>query len=211
MIVSIGEFVARTACRQTRAWQITIPSAEDLSISVNLSVKEFSKPNLFDQMRGMLVETGLDPRHLKIEITESAIMESIDFATKTLKQLREMNIQLSIDDFGTGYSSLSYLHRFPMNNLKIDQAFVRDMLTTHESEQIFKTIVLLAKALKMDVIAEGIEDEVQHDLLRGIMCEYGQGYYFSKPLSAPDMEDLLKKDPCWMEGDGVVEAELVEE
>ena len=211
MIVPIGEFVARTACRQTRAWQITIRSAENLSISVNLSVKEFSKPNLFGQMRDMLVETGLDPRHLKIEITESAIMESIDFVTRTLKQLREMNIQLSIDDFGTGYSSLSYLHRFPMNNLKIDQAFIRDMMTTHESEQIVKTIVLLAKALEMDVIAEGIEEEVQRDLLRGIMCEYGQGYLFSKPLTAPDMEELLKKDPCWIEEDVVVEAEAVED
>lgn len=184
---------------------------EHLSVSINLSVKEFSKPNLFEHMRDMLVETGLDPRHLKIEITESAIMESIDFVTKTLKELRELNIQLSIDDFGTGYSSLSYLHRFPMNNLKIDQAFIRDMMTTHESEQIVKTIVLLAKALEMDVIAEGIEEEAQRDLLRGIMCEYGQGYYFSKPLTGPDMEELLKEDPCWLEEESLVEVEAVED
>ncbi len=197
MIVAMGKSIMRAACRQTRAWQIKIPHAANLRASVNLSVKEFSKPALVNSISGILEETGLEPRCMKIEITESAIMESIEFVTKTLKALREMSIELSIDDFGTGYSSLSYLHRFPMNTLKIDQAFVREMHIAPENLQIIKTIITLAHALDMTVIAEGIEDETQLNILRELGCEYGQGFLFSKPLAPAEAEVLLASDPTW--------------
>lgn len=197
MIVAIGEFVLRTSCRQLREWQTTIPGQEDLMISVNLSVKEFSKPQLIGGIADTLTETDVLPRHLKLEITESALMESVEFVTRTLRQLREMGIQLAIDDFGTGYSSLSYLHRFPMHVLKVDQAFIRDMSTSHESAQIVKTVLLLAQALSMSTIAEGIEEESQASVLRSLHCEAGQGYFFSKPLPAPEATALLNQPPTW--------------
>jgi EAL domain-containing protein (putative c-di-GMP-specific phosphodiesterase class I) len=191
MIVPIGEFVMRQACRQTRAWQIKHPDVSNLRISVNLSVHEFSKPNLVETMERILFESGLDPRFLKLEITESAIMESIDFVTRTLKMLRERQIELSIDDFGTGYSSLCYLHRFPMDTLKIDQAFVREMHTTDENFHIVRTIVTLAQALNMSVVAEGIETEQQAEDLTRLGCEFGQGFLFSRPVSANQAETLI--------------------
>lgn len=166
-------------------------------ISVNLSVKEFSKPNLIGGIADILTESDVSPRHLKLEITESALMESVEFVTRTLRQLREMGIQLAIDDFGTGYSSLSYLHRFPMHVLKVDQAFIRDMSTSHESAQIVKTVLLLAQALSMSTIAEGIEEESQASVLRSLHCEAGQGYFFSKPLPATQATALLNQPPVW--------------
>jgi EAL domain-containing protein (putative c-di-GMP-specific phosphodiesterase class I) len=153
--------------------------------------------DLVKSIQNTLADTGLDPRWLKLEITESAIMESVELVAKTLKVLRGMHIELAIDDFGTGYSSLSYLHRFPMNILKVDRAFVRDMHVTPESMQIVRTIVLLARALQMPVIAEGIEDASQLQALRDLSVEFGQGYLFSKPLEASAAADLLAQDPVW--------------
>jgi EAL domain-containing protein (putative c-di-GMP-specific phosphodiesterase class I) len=197
MIVPIGEYVLRTSCIQLRTWQSSIADHSDLMISVNLSVKEFSKPNLIASITDILTETGVEPRHLKLEITESALMESVEFVTRTLRQLRDMGIQLAIDDFGTGYSSLSYLHRFPMHTLKVDQAFIREMATSRESEQIVKTVLLLAQALAMSTIAEGIEDLNQAQALRALRCESGQGYFFSKPVPADRATDLLIQPPDW--------------
>jgi diguanylate cyclase (GGDEF)-like protein/PAS domain S-box-containing protein len=199
MIVAIGEFVLRTSCRQLRVWQTTIPGQSDLVISVNLSVKEFSKANLIGTIADILTETVVQPHHLKLEITESALMESVEFVTRTLRQLRDMGIQLAIDDFGTGYSSLSYLHRFPMHTLKVDQAFIRDMSTSRESEQIVKTVLLLAQALSMSTIAEGIEDADQAEALRELRCESGQGYFFSRPLPVEQITALLNQPPAWFE------------
>ncbi|MBI2431383.1 MAG: EAL domain-containing protein [Candidatus Hydrogenedentes bacterium] len=197
MIVPIGQMVFRQACKQARTWQIKLPRERSLVISVNLSVKDFSQPGLVESVERTLIDTGLEPQFLKLEITESAIMESVDFAIKILKRIREMNVQLAIDDFGTGYSSLSYLNRFPMNTLKIDRAFVRDMDTTRESLQIVKTVVLLAQALEMTVIAEGIETDEQLRVLRELHCEYGQGYYFSPPLEAEAAYKLLAAERVW--------------
>lgn len=197
MIVAIGDFVLRTSCQQLRAWQTSIPGQSSLVISVNLSVKEFSKPNLIASIADILTETVVQPHHLKLEITESALMESVEFVTRTLRQLRDMGIQLAIDDFGTGYSSLSYLHRFPMHTLKVDQAFIRDMSSSRESEQIVRTVLLLAQALSMSTIAEGIEDSTQAEVLRALRCELGQGYFFSRPLPAEQATALLNQTPAW--------------
>jgi diguanylate cyclase (GGDEF)-like protein/PAS domain S-box-containing protein len=197
MIVAIGEFVLRTSCLQLREWRRQCPGQENLMISVNLSVKEFSKANLIGSIADILTETDVSPHHLKLEITESALMESVEFVTRTLRQLRDMGIQLAIDDFGTGYSSLSYLHRFPMHTLKVDQAFIRDMSSSHESGQIVKTVLLLAQALSMSTIAEGIEGESQALALRALHCEAGQGYYFSRPLPAAEATALLNQPPPW--------------
>lgn len=197
MIVALGEFVLRTACAQARAWHEELPRYADLKISVNLSVKEFGKPDLIGSITDILTETRLDPRLLKLEITESALMDSVEFVTRTLRQLRDMGIELLIDDFGTGYSSLSYLHRFPTHTLKIDQSFIRDMQGSHESAQIVRTVVLLARALSMGTIAEGIEEESQARRLRDLECGAGQGYFFSRPLPVEEATALLKSDPVW--------------
>jgi PAS domain S-box-containing protein len=197
LILHIGDWVLRTACRQTRVWQVKLPQARDVVISVNLSAKEFTKAHLVEDVENVLVETGLAPQHLKLEITESAIMDSMETVTRTLGQLRDLEIQLSIDDFGTGYSSLSYLHRFPTNCLKIDQAFIRDMIANPESVQIVKTIVLLAHALDMTIIAEGIETEEQRDMLREFGCEFGQGYFFSPPVTTELTTELLESGASW--------------
>ena len=198
MILPIGEWVLREACRQVRAWQIKIPHTHEVQISVNLAAKEVAKPGLVAAIEQTLGETGLDPRYLKLEITESAIMESMDVVTSALGKLRDMHIQVSIDDFGTGYSSLGYLHRLPANCLKIDRAFIRDMVSNCESTQIVNTIVLLAHALQMTVVAEGIEEEDQLRRLRELGCEFGQGYIFSPPVDAEAATELLRSERSWL-------------
>ncbi|HEY0098479.1 MAG TPA: EAL domain-containing protein, partial [Pyrinomonadaceae bacterium] len=136
-------------------------------------------------------ETKLDPRSLKLEITESVVMENIDTATEMLKQLRALGVQLSIDDFGTGYSSLSYLHRFPIDTLKVDRSFVMRMVDNNENIEIVRTILMLAQNLGMDVVAEGVETKEQLALLRKLGCENGQGYFFSRPVSVGGAEKII--------------------
>ncbi|MDQ1255689.1 MAG: hypothetical protein QG656_282 [Candidatus Hydrogenedentes bacterium] len=197
LILPIGQWVLAEACRQVQQWHEQIPTAASIIISVNLSTKQFQQKDLLGEIARVLEQTGLEPHCLKIEITESAIMDDVEQVNRTLIAMREMGIQLSIDDFGTGYSSLSYLHRFPMNVLKIDQSFVKDLHLTLENWQIVQTILLLARSLKMDVIAEGIETRQQYDQLKEFGCEYGQGYYMSRPLPAKEAEELLKRNPKW--------------
>lgn len=197
MIVGIGEYVFRSACAQARAWQREFPHAAELNISINLSVKEFSRPDLLESIDRTLKETGLDPHHLKLEITESAIMENVEEVSATLMKLRAQHVQLSIDDFGTGYSSLSYLHRLPFNNLKIDQVFVKEMHKSAEDQLIVKTILMLAKNLRMNVIAEGIELQDHLATLCENGCDYGQGYFFARPLSVEDAAALLAQQKVW--------------
>ncbi len=183
LIVALGEWTLHEACRQMHHWQHEFPSQDPMFISVNLSTKQFNQPNLIEQVSDILRTTGLNPRALKLEITESAVMENIEVATEMLRQLRALGVQLSIDDFGTGYSSLSYLHRFPIDTLKIDRSFVSRMSGNNENTEIVRTIVVLAQNLGMDVVAEGVETNEQLALLRQLGCEYGQGYYFSRPVS----------------------------
>ncbi|HVF57372.1 MAG TPA: EAL domain-containing protein [Pyrinomonadaceae bacterium] len=194
-IIAIGEWALFEACRQMRRWQKSFPSESPLFISVNLSSKQFTQPNLIEQVRVILERTRLDPRSLKLEITESAVMENIDTTTEMLRQLRALGVQLSIDDFGTGYSSLSYLHRFPIDTLKIDRSFVTRMVDNSENIEIVRTIVMLAQILGMDVVAEGVETKEQLGLLRKLGCENGQGYYFSRPTSVTEAEKIIN-DTC---------------
>jgi diguanylate cyclase (GGDEF)-like protein/PAS domain S-box-containing protein len=194
LIIPLGAWVLREACRQAREWQLAYPSQEPLTISVNLSGKQFKQPDLVSQIKQTLYQTGLDARFLRLEITESMVMEDAEAATAMLRQLRSLNVQLSIDDFGTGYSSLSYLHRFPVNILKIDKSFVGRMSIDEESLGIVETVITLATKLKMDVVAEGIETREQWDKLKAFQCKYGQGFLFSKPLPTADAAKLLDEE-----------------
>jgi EAL domain-containing protein (putative c-di-GMP-specific phosphodiesterase class I) len=179
------------ACRQMSRWQAEQSVGREVTISVNLSGKQFSQADLMGQVSGALRQTGLAPSNLKLEITESMVMENIETAIDTLGQLRSLGVGLSIDDFGTGYSSLSYLHRFPIDTLKIDRSFVTRMTENSENAEIVRTIVVLAQNLGMDVVAEGVETKEQLGLLRKLGCEHGQGYYFSRPSSEADAERII--------------------
>ena len=197
LIVQIGQWVLEEACRQMGQWQEQYPGARALQISVNLSSKQFVQPDLLGQIKKVLRETGLRPGSLKLEITESVVMENVDIATNMLKQIRALGIELSIDDFGTGYSSLSYLHRFPLNTLKIDRSFVTQMSKNNENTEIVRTIVVLAKNLGMDVIAEGVETKEQLAQLWALDCKYGQGYFFSKPVGWKAATKLVEENKQW--------------
>lgn len=197
LIIPLGQWVLREACRQLRTWQTQFPMKDPLKISVNLSGKQLKELDLIAQIDQILEETGLDGSHLKLEITESVLMDNADTATKMLLQLRARNIQLSVDDFGTGYSSLSYLHRFPVNTLKIDRSFVSQMNPNDRNSEIVRTIVTLAHSLRMDVIAEGVETPEQLSALKILKCEQGQGYFFSKPLTKEAAGKLLAQVPQW--------------
>jgi len=192
MIVEIGQWVLRESCRQMREWQRLSFDNRLLTISVNLSSKQFLQPNLIARVRQTLHETDLDPRCLKLEITESIMMENAEEASEMLVQLRGLGVQLSIDDFGTGYSSLSYLHRFPVNTLKIDRSFVTRMGDAGENSEIVRTILTLASNLGMEVIAEGVETRGQLAQLKAMKCPYGQGFLFSRPVDAAGAAALLR-------------------
>jgi diguanylate cyclase (GGDEF)-like protein/PAS domain S-box-containing protein len=192
LIIQIGQWVLREACQQLRAWQEQFPSDPPLSISVNLSGKQFSQPDLIQCISQTLQETGLDANSLKIEITESAIIENIDDAAMMLKQIKALGVRLSLDDFGTGYSSLSYLHRFPIDTLKIDRSFV-SRINLPKNAEIVKTILTLAGNLGMDVVAEGVETREQVLQLTGLNCEYVQGYLLSKPIDGRAMRELISE------------------
>ncbi len=193
LITEIGDWVLFEACRQMNEWRKLSSSHCPLTISVNLSSKQFTQHNLIERIKETLLTTGLPPQCLKLEITESAVMDNADDAAAMLDQLREMGIQLSIDDFGTGYSSLSYLHRFPVNTLKVDRSFVSRMGEGDENAEIVRTIVTLASNLGMAVIAEGVETEGQHEQLKDLKCDYGQGYLYSRPVTAGAAAELLRE------------------
>lgn len=194
LIVLLGEWVLREACRQMGEWngRLRQLGAEPLVVAVNISSKQFSQPGLVDKVRGTLESLEFEARYLKLEITESVIMENALSAAEMLRQLQELNVQLSIDDFGTGYSSLSSLQQFPLHTLKIDRSFVERLDTESGSSAIIRTIVSLANNLGMDVVAEGIETESQLAKLMTLGCDYGQGYFFSRPLKMQDVDSLLE-------------------
>lgn len=200
LIVPIGQWVLQEACQQFCRWQTQGLAGENgllKTISVNLSTKQLAQPDLLEKIDAVLQETGIPGHCLKLEITESSIMEQENRVAPLLKQLKERQIQLSIDDFGTGYSSLSYLHRFPVDTLKIDQSFVRRLDEQNENIEIIRTIVDLADHLNMDAIAEGIETPEQLDQLRALRCECGQGYFFSKPVDVATISQILAASPSW--------------
>lgn len=193
MILPLGKWILNESCRQLKEWQDENPAAEHLMISVNLSCKQFLQPDLVEQVASALRETGLNPACLKLEITESYIMENTEAAVATMNRLRSLGIEISLDDFGTGYSSLSYLHRLPIDYLKIDRSFVSNMGESKENSEIVYTIIKLAQNLKMKVIAEGIETDEQLAQLHLLNCEYGQGFYFSKPLEAEKTKIFIEE------------------
>jgi EAL domain-containing protein (putative c-di-GMP-specific phosphodiesterase class I) len=181
LIVPIGEWVFAQVCRQLRDWgSLPVPGR----ISVNVSARQFRQPELIDVIQRTVWESGVSPAALGIEITESALMDDPEAAAATLVRLKEMGLTISIDDFGTGYSSLAYLKRFPIDSLKIDRAFVRDIATDPDDAAIVTAIITMAQSLKLDVIAEGVETEEQLNFLRNRGCDAAQGYYFSRPVSA---------------------------
>jgi diguanylate cyclase (GGDEF)-like protein/PAS domain S-box-containing protein len=209
LIISIGEWVLRQACHQMSQWLLNPAVDQNLFMSVNLSGKQFSQPNLVDTITRILDETRLHPRHLKLEITETIVMEDIENAARMLDQLKALGVQLSIDDFGTGYSSLSYLHRFPIDYLKVDRSFVNQMVKNQENLEIVRTIVSLAKSLNMKIIAEGIETNAQLAFLKKLDCQYGQGYLFSKPVDVKKAEEFIFNQAP-VEGDETIQPEVVD-
>jgi len=188
LIVPIGEWVFAQVCRQLRDWGgLSSPGR----ISVNVSARQFRQPALIDVIQRTVRETGVNPTALGIEITESALMDDPEAAAATLLRLKEMGLTISIDDFGTGYSSLSYLKRFPIDSLKIDRSFVRDIATDPDDAAIVTAIITMAQSLKIDVIAEGVETEEQLNFLRNRGCDAAQGYYFSRPVPAEQVRQWL--------------------
>ena len=196
-IIPIGRWVLQEACAQLAKWQREVPAATPLSMSVNLSGKQFSQPDLIEIIKAVLDETDIIPGTLQLEITESAIMEEAQIVTSRLLELRQLGVKLGLDDFGTGYSSLSYLHRFPLDTLKIDRSFVARLLENGENREIVRTIITLGKNLGMAVVAEGVEEAQQLDDLRGLDCQQGQGFLFARPLAADDAARLLREKPRW--------------
>ncbi|MEG3898060.1 EAL domain-containing protein [Microcoleus sp. SVA1_B6] len=188
LIVPVGMVVLKQACQQLRAWHER--GWTELTMSVNFSVRQFACLTLLADIDRVLAETAVNPAHLKLEITESAIMENAQMAIGLTEQLRSRQVQISIDDFGTGYSSLGYLHHFPVDTLKIDRTFVNQIQTRNRNYQVVDTIIKLSNQLKLAVIAEGIETTQQLQWLKQVGCEFGQGYLFSKPLAAAEIERI---------------------
>jgi EAL domain-containing protein (putative c-di-GMP-specific phosphodiesterase class I) len=197
LILPIGMWVLEEACRELRGWQERAPEGDPpLTLAVNLSAKQFAQPDLVERVRRVLAETGVAGATLKLEITEGVIMQNTELVTETLHALKALGVQIHIDDFGTGYSSLSYLHRLPLDALKIDRSFVAPG-ATQESLQLVRTMVALAHALGVAVVTEGVETEELLRELRGLSCEYGQGYLFSRPLPTEGIDALFATDPTW--------------
>lgn len=193
----IDQWVLREACRQMQQWQEEIPTIPPLLISTNMGNKLFSQPNLIQQISQVLTDTGLDALSLKLEITENVLAENDESTIATLLQIKALGVQLSIDDFGTGYSSLSRLHHFPIDELKIDRSFISKIGAGKGNLAITETILTLAKKLGVSEIAEGIETAEQLAYLRELNCAYGQGYFFSKPLTSQAAESLIIAKPQW--------------
>lgn len=197
LIVPIGMWILKRACEQLAKWQWKTPANRQLFMSVNLSSKQLGQSALVDQIRETLEETHVDPRHLKLEITESAVMENAETAAQLMRRLKGLGVQLSIDDFGTGYSSLGYLHRFPVDILKIDRSFIGRIGEAAENIEIVRTIVSLAENMGMEVVAEGVETLSQLSQLRRLNCQFGQGYLFSRPVDAGVIDSWISGRPDW--------------
>jgi len=192
MIIEVGEWILREAMRQVREWQNN--GYPVVPVSVNMSLVQFRQKNLAEMVKKIIGECGFYPSLLTLEITESAFMQDIEFTKSVLTIMKEIGCSVSIDDFGTGYSSLAYLKRFPVDNLKIDISFIREMVKDPDSASIVVAIINMAHTLNLKTIAEGVETEEQWNFLRLLRCDMGQGFYLSKPLPAEDFEKLLIGD-----------------
>jgi diguanylate cyclase (GGDEF)-like protein/PAS domain S-box-containing protein len=192
LILPIGQWVLETACIQLKAWQQDVLT-RDLVLSVNVSAKQFRQTDFVAQVKAVVQRHAINPRLLKLELTESMLLESVEDTIATMNALKEINIQFSLDDFGTGYSSLQYLKRLPLNQLKIDQSFIRDIVVDSNDRSIVYTIIAMAQSLNLNVIAEGVETEDQQQLLLSKGCVAYQGYLFGKPVPIEQFETLLKQ------------------
>ena len=191
LIIAIGEWSLETACAQNKTWQEM--GFSPLTVSVNLSVRQFHHHNLVARVRKILQKTGLNPRWLELEITENITMQNIDIAKQVLFELNQMGVSLSMDDFGTGYSSLGYLKEFPFNTLKIDRSFIKDLSANSQNLAIIDAITTLGKGLNLQIVAEGVESELLKNLLETLRCDYMQGYFFSPPLTVTEAARLMLK------------------
>lgn len=198
LVVPLGRWVMREACRQAVAWQrYAADASEPFSVSVNLSVREFGQPDVVRTVASILEETGLPPRALRLEITESAIITQKHPAIETVEQLRALGVGIHLDDFGTGYSALSYLHRLPLDAVKVDRAFTSAIDQEDRPLHVVRAIVSLAHAIGLEMVAEGVSTQAQLALLREMGCNLAQGFIFSRPCSAEEMELLLSTNPRW--------------
>ena len=194
LIVPIGEWVIRTACEQNKAWQIA--GYPPVRMAINLSSRQLKQKELIEVVTGTLKETGLDPDWFEMELTETCIMQSQDDPLAMLNHLKSIGIRLSIDDFGIGYSSLSHLKRFPVNTLKIDRSFVKDIPEDTETAAIIRAMIAMAKGLNMKIIAEGVQTEEQLKFLQEQECDWMQGYLFSPPVPGDEMTRFLAEGRC---------------
>jgi EAL domain-containing protein (putative c-di-GMP-specific phosphodiesterase class I) len=188
--VPIGNWVLHEACRQTRAWEKTgLPA---VPIAVNVSALEFRQETFLEGVFAALRETDLDPKSLELELTESVLMKRAEFAASVLKELRARGIRVAVDDFGTGYSSLSYLRKFPIDALKIDQSFVRQITMAPQDTTIVSAIISMGRSLNLRVVAEGVETIGELEFLQAHQCDEAQGYYFSRPVPPEQFAKLLE-------------------
>ena len=197
LILPIGEWVLREACKAARGFADRLPRSAPVAVSVNLSARQLLRAELLEQVRSALQQSGLEAHRLRLEVTESIIMENAGPASLLLAQLKALGVHLLLDDFGTGYSSLSYLHNFRFDTLKLDRSFVARIDTSSKHAEIVRTIVSLARALGMEVVAEGVESAAQVAQLQVLHCDYAQGYYFARPMEAAALEELLESRRAW--------------
>jgi EAL domain-containing protein (putative c-di-GMP-specific phosphodiesterase class I) len=190
LILPIGNWILRQACEQASAWiEAGLPAA---TVAVNVSVVQFQDENFLNGLLATLKDTGLDPRFLELELTETGLMKRVDSTAAILRILRSRGVRVSLDDFGTGRSSLSYLQTLPIDSIKIDQSFVRQISTRDDVPSIVTAVISMGRSLKLRIIAEGVETREELEFLRVLQCDEAQGYYFSPAVSAPDFAILLK-------------------
>ncbi|GAB7022779.1 two-component system response regulator [Salidesulfovibrio brasiliensis] len=196
IIVEMGEWILRKACTTFKKWMNGCPNDNDFFLSVNISARQFRESSLVPMVAETIASTGISPRRLKLEITETVVMLDVMDSIKKLRALKDLGIMLSIDDFGTGYSSMSYLQKFPLDQLKVDLSFVQRLDRDPDSIEIVRAIINLAHALRLSVVAEGIETPAQRDLLNSLQCDYGQGYLFARPLPEGEAHDIFAEPTC---------------
>ncbi|MDO8311264.1 MAG: EAL domain-containing protein, partial [Sideroxyarcus sp.] len=192
MIIPIGDWVIDQACAQLKIWEMD-PVMNKIRVSINVSPKQLSHPYFVEQLKGTIEQTGIRPSQLELELTESFILQDMQDAIEKMQKLREIGIRFALDDFGTGYSSLSHLKRLPLEQLKIDQTFVRDIACDKNSRVMVRTIISIASNFGMEVVAEGVESDGQFAFLRQYGCNKFQGYLFGKPVPVQEFEQLCRQ------------------
>jgi EAL domain-containing protein (putative c-di-GMP-specific phosphodiesterase class I) len=189
LIVEIGQWVLEESCTQLMRWHQQ--GYEQMSVAVNISGRQFRQTRLPESVKQALISTGLPPKYLELELTESLLVDDVEHAVETMYQLKDMGTRLVIDDFGTGYSSLSYLKQFPVDKLKIDRSFITELVNVENDAAIARAIINLGHSLNLEVLAEGVETELQKDFIITHGCDYAQGYYFKPPQKAEDLTEFL--------------------